>query len=78
MAKITLDEFKERVADYIGTEPEDILETTNLYEDLGVDSLGLFSLGMYLAKIYGTQKSIASLASIENVGELYELFANEA
>ncbi len=65
--------FQEDVSNYIGLNAEEILETTNLYDDLGIDSLGIFSLGMYLTKTYNVKIPLSAVAGIETVGDLYSL-----
>ena len=52
-------------------------ETTNLYNDLGMDSLGIFSLGMYLIKEYSIQISVASVARIETVHDIFTIMNEE-
>lgn len=68
-------DFAEKVADYTGMEKNEINEETNIYNDLGVDSLGLFSLGMYLIKTYNVQIPLSSVATIETIGDIYSLMA---
>ena len=65
--------FKKNVADYVGVDVEEVTEETNLYEDLMMDSLGLFSLGIYLMNEYKLQMPIASVATIETVKDIYEM-----
>jgi len=77
--KIELDwnDFKLKVSEYTGTEPDDLVEETNLYNDLGMDSLGLFSLGMFLIKSYGIQIPISAVARIETVHDMYTVMIEE-
>jgi len=63
-------EFVLKIAEYTGVEADSISETTNLYNDLGMDSLGLFSMGMYLTKNYQVSIPVSSVAHIETVGEI--------
>jgi acyl carrier protein len=65
--KIDWPDFAEKIADYTGLEKDDIRPEMNVYYDLGMDSLGLFSLGMYLTKTYQVQLPLSAVASIETL-----------
>jgi acyl carrier protein len=52
-------------------EATDLKASSHLYDDLGIDSLGMFSLGMKLIKIYEVNLPLAIVATIETVGDLY-------
>jgi acyl carrier protein len=65
--KIEWPDFAEKIADYTGLEKGDIRPEMNVYYDLGMDSLGLFSLGMYLTKTYQVQLPLSSVATIETL-----------
>lgn len=73
MNNLDWEAFKTSVADYVGVEVEEVTEETNLYEDLMMDSLGLFSLGIFLMNEYKLQMPIASVATIETVKDIYEM-----
>jgi acyl carrier protein len=65
--------FLQTVADFTGWEKDQIEKNTNLYSDMGLDSLGLFSLGMHLIKTYDIQIPLAAVASMETVNDIYAL-----
>lgn len=71
--KVEWNDFAVKVSDYVGVESIDIKEDTNLYSDLGMDSLGLFSLGMYLTKTYKVTVPLSAVATIETVGDIYNI-----
>lgn len=71
-------DFAEKIADYTGLEPADIRPEVNVYGDLGMDSLGLFSLGMYLLKTYQVEIPLSAVATIETVGNIFELLNQQA
>jgi acyl carrier protein len=75
--KIEWSDFVQKVSEYTGVEESGINEGTSIYDDLGMDSLGLFSLGMYLIKTYGITIPLSSVATIENVGDIYRLMNSE-
>lgn len=76
--KIEWSDFLEKVADYIGIEISEISEDTNLYADLGMDSLAFFSLGMYLIKTYEIQIPLSSVATIQTIKDIYELLNSQS
>lgn len=73
---IEWNEYINKVSDYIGKDPGQINENTNIYGDLGLDSLGIFSLGMYLVKEFKVKISLNSIAAIETIGDIYRLLIN--
>lgn len=70
---IEWNDFVQKVSEYTGSEESGIHQGTSIYDDLGMDSLGLFSLGMYLIKTYGITIPLSSVATIENLGDIYSL-----
>lgn len=72
-ALIDWTDFVEKVAEYTGVEPNTINEGTNIYNDLGMDSLGLFSMGMFLIKTYSVKIPISSVARIETVNDIFSM-----
>lgn len=77
MNQLDFKEFAKYIADYVGSEEEEITKETDLYSDLMVDSLGLFSMGIYLTGIYHLEVPLSSVAVISKVGELFDLLVNE-
>ena len=71
--KIEWADFAEKIADYTGLEKDDILPEMNVYYDLGMDSLGLFSLGMYLTKTYNVKLPLSAVATIETLENIIVL-----
>lgn len=76
MSEVQWEAFREHLSDYLGLEKEEIKKTTNLYEELGVDSLGIFSLGMYLCNTYKVQPPLSALAPVQTAYDLFELICN--
>jgi len=70
---IEWNDFLEKVSEYTGIEKVEINDNTNLYADLGMDSLAFFSLGMHLIKTYGVQIPLSSVATVETVKDFYSL-----
>jgi acyl carrier protein len=71
--KIEWADFAEKIADYTGLEKDDIRPEMNVYYDLGMDSLGLFSLGMYLTKTYNVKLPLSAVATIETLENIIVL-----
>jgi len=69
--ELTWDAYVQRVAGFLGLEPKDILATTHLFNELCIDSLGIFSLGMHLIETFGVQVPLSEVSSISTVGDLY-------
>jgi acyl carrier protein len=73
LEKIEWTDFVEKISDYTGFEKNDIRPEMNVYSDLGMDSLGLFSLGMYLFKIYQVNVPLSAVATIETLEDIIVL-----
>ncbi len=71
--KIEWYDFVEKISEYTGISKDEINEKTNIYSDIGMDSLGLFSLGMNLMKIYNITIPLSSVATIETFHDIYEM-----
>ena len=70
--QLTWDHFTETVSECLGVEPEELTPQTNIYDELGIDSLGLFSLGMKLIKVYGIKLPLSVVSTIQTVEDLYK------
>jgi acyl carrier protein len=68
----TWDNFTRAVADYMGMETAEIKNETNIYADLGMDSLRLFSLGLTLIKTFKRKIPLAAVSTIETVGDIFD------
>jgi acyl carrier protein len=64
--------FAGRVAEFLGVEPDTVGRTTHIYDDLGIDSLGMFSLGMHVIKCFGITLPLAEVATISTLGDLFD------
>ncbi|MDO5521782.1 MAG: acyl carrier protein [bacterium] len=69
--------FAKNIAEYVGEEQDSITKETDLYTDLLIDSLGLFSMGIYLNDIYHLEVPLSSVAVISKVGQLFDLLNEE-
>lgn len=73
MAKqLTWETCRDSVAGFLGLEPKDISRETHLFNELAIDSLGIFSLGMNLIETFGARVPLSEVSSIATVGDLYD------
>lgn len=63
--------YIDHVAEYLGVDKSELNQATHIYDDLGIDSLGLFSLGLDLIKIYGCKIPLSAVSTIATLGDLY-------
>jgi acyl carrier protein len=66
-------DFAAKISDYTGLEKDELRPDMNVYYDLGMDSLGLFSLGMYLTKTYRVNLPLSAVATIETLESIVVL-----
>lgn len=81
MAKeIAWQEFIDVVSDHLGLNKDEVKEDTDLYNDIGIDSLGVMSLGMKLKNNFGITVPLSAVSTITTLGQMLEVmnkFANE-
>lgn len=73
MNNLNFDEFVQVIADYTGVETSEINRETDVYDDLYLDSLGLFGLGSQITATYKLNIPLSLVASISKVGEIFDL-----
>ena len=73
MNNLNFDEFKQAISDYVGVAPEEITRDTDVYDDLFLDSLGLFGLGSEITETFKLNVPLSLVASISKVGEIFDL-----
>ena len=77
MNNLDWEKFKSDVSDYVGIEADEITEETDFFEDLCLDSLGLFGLGSYITEEYKLNVPLSSVASICKIGEMFRLLCEQ-
>lgn len=70
---INWDDFSQVVSQHLGMEPNEVKADTHLYNELGIDSLGIVSLGLVLQKHFQVQIPIAAVAGISTLGGIQAL-----
>ncbi|MFH8337146.1 acyl carrier protein [Streptomyces sp. AM6-12] len=61
------------VCDVVGTEPEDLHDTTRLADDFGIDSLELMEIGSRLETALGLPIAVRDLTAAETLGQAVDL-----
>ena len=69
--KLTFEEFQIVVSNLLGIEKSEIKKESIIYQDIGIDSLGLVNLGTKIQKIYKISISAASMIEVLTIGEFY-------
>ncbi len=72
-----LEKMKEIIADQLNVDADKITEASNFKEDLGADSLDLYSLVMAFEEEYGVEIPADDLESIATVGDIMEYMKNK-
>lgn len=77
MNNLDFNQFKKIISDYVGVDSSEINKETDVYEDLYLDSLGLFGLGSEITETLRLNIPLSSVASISRVGEMFDLLNRE-
>ena len=73
MNNLDFDKFKQTISDYVGVDASEITRDTDVYDDLFLDSLGLFGLGSEITETFKLNVPLSLVASISKVGEIFDL-----
>lgn len=73
MNGLDLGSFIQLVSDYAGVDAAEITRDTDVYDDLFLDSLGLFGLGSEITDTYRLGIPLSLVASVSKVGEIFDL-----
>ena len=73
MNNISWKTFVQEVSDYVGVDAAEITMDTDIYEDLCLDSLGVFGLGTQLTETFGLTVPLSNVAVVSKVGEMYNI-----
>ncbi len=65
--------FQETVASHLGLTKTEITEATHLFDTLGMDSLGVLSLGMKLHAIFRIKVPLSAVSQIATVGDMFRV-----
>jgi len=70
---ITWEPFQETVAAHLGLQKADVAESTDIYRDLGLDSLGVVSLGMKLYAVFKIKVPMSAVSRIFTLGDMFRV-----
>lgn len=70
---VTWEEFTEVVCEHLGMEENEISESTNIYEDIGIDSLGIMTLGLKLQRAFEVTIPLSSVSAITTLGGMKDI-----
>ncbi|MBN2531923.1 MAG: acyl carrier protein [Spirochaetales bacterium] len=70
--KIDWDTFHKTVCEHLGLGNNEITSQTEIYKDIGLDSLGMVSLGMRLQGMFSVTVPLSEVATIKTIGDLFE------
>ena len=65
-----LEKIQEMIAEGLGVEKEQVVETTSFKDDLAADSLDLFELAMSLEEEFGVEIPSEELEKMVTVGDV--------
>lgn len=74
--KLKFEDFQETIVEMLGIEKEFVTKEAIIYNEIGIDSLGLVNLGVKLQKKYNIEIPSASIVEIKTVGEFYDIVNN--
>jgi acyl carrier protein len=73
--ELTWESYMQRVSAFLGREPVTLSRTTHLFDELCIDSLGIFSLGMHLIDTFKIRVPLSEVSAIATVGDLFDAMA---
>ncbi|MDD6826170.1 MAG: acyl carrier protein [Oscillospiraceae bacterium] len=73
MNNISWEKFVQEVSDYVGVSVDEITMDTDIYEDLCLDSLGVFGLGTQLTETFGLTVPLSNVAVVSKVGDMFNI-----
>ncbi|WP_028518523.1 acyl carrier protein [Ruminococcus flavefaciens] len=73
MNNLKFEDFTQAISDYVGVDASEITRDTDVYDDLYLDSLGLFGLGSEITDTFKLSVPLSLVASISKVGEIFDL-----
>lgn len=77
MNNISWEKFVQEVSDYVGVSVDEITMDTDIYEDLCLDSLGVFGLGTQLTETFGLTVPLSNVAVVSKVGDMFNILSEK-
>jgi len=63
--------FHINVCEHLGLKDDEVTTDTDIYKDIGLDSLGMVSLGMKLQAEFDVDVPLSEVATIKTIGDLF-------
>ena len=73
MNNLKFEDFAQAISDYVGVDASEITKETDIYEDLCLDSLGVFGLGTQLTETFDLTVPLSSVAVIGKIGDMFNI-----
>ena len=64
--------FHKIVCEHLGLKDNEITRETDIYKNVGLDSLGMVSLGMKLQAEFSVTVPLSEVSTIKTIGDLYD------
>jgi acyl carrier protein len=69
--ELTFEEFQEIIVEILGVKKDIITKDAVIYQEIGIDSLGLVNLGTKIQQKYDIEIPPAVIVEIRTIGEFY-------
>lgn len=73
MTKIKWDDYIKTVCSLTGLEEDEINSETHIYNEIGIDSLGVMSLGLKLQDKFSKRMPLSAASVINTIGDMFEI-----
>ena len=72
-SELTFQQFQETLAELLQMDIELIREDAVIYQEIGIDSLGLVNLGVKVQKKFGIQIPPSVMVEVKTIGDFYNI-----
>lgn len=70
---VSWEDYQKVVGEHLGLDKSEIKKETDIYKDLGMDSLGVVSLGMKLHAIFKVKVPMSAIAEMYSLNDMYRI-----
>lgn len=71
--RIPWENYIQTVADLLGMETSELTKETDIYNSIGIDSLGVMSLGLKLQQEFKKRVPLSAASTINTLGDMFEV-----
>lgn len=75
MNSIDWNDFIKTVCELLGLVENEVNRDTNIYNDIGIDSLGAMTLGLKLQKKFNKKVPLSATSVINTLGDMHDVFS---